>query len=73
MKRVVVADDHSLFLDGITSLLEAVGYEVLEQAGNGRQALDAVRRHHPDLVLLDITMPDMDGLATLEVIKDEFR
>jgi len=71
MNRVVVADDHSLFLDGITSLLEAVGYEIVEQASNGRQALEAVRHHRPDLVLLDITMPEMDGLETLGAIKEE--
>ena len=72
MKRVVVADDHSLFLDGITSLLEAVGYDIVAQASNGRLAVEAVREKHPDLVLLDITMPEMDGLEALAVIKDEF-
>jgi DNA-binding NarL/FixJ family response regulator len=72
MKRVVVADDHSLFLDGITSLLEAVGYDIVAQASNGRLAVDAVREKHPDLVLLDITMPEMDGLEALVVIKAEF-
>jgi DNA-binding NarL/FixJ family response regulator len=71
LKRVVVADDHSLFLDGITSLLEAVGYEIVGQASNGKLALEAVRRFHPDLVLLDISMPEMDGLETLQIIKSE--
>ena len=69
--RVVVADDHSLFRDGITSLLEAAGYEVVEQASNGKEALDAVRRSHPDLVLLDIVMPEMEGLCALQQIKEE--
>ena len=72
MKRVVVADDHSLFLDGITSLLEAVGYEIVAQASNGRLAVEAVREKHPDLVLLDITMPEMSGLEALEIIHAEF-
>ena len=72
MKRVVVADDHSLFLDGITSLLEAVGYEIVAQASNGRMAVEAVRDKRPDLVLLDITMPEMNGLEALEIIKVEF-
>ena len=71
-KRVVVADDHSLFLDGITSFLEAVGYEIVEQASNGRLALEAVRRFQPDLVLLDITMPEMNGLEALKAIKSEY-
>ncbi len=72
MKRVIVADDHSLFRDGITSLLEAAGYEVVEQVGDGEMAIDAVRRLNPDLILLDITMPQKDGIEALQVIKDEY-
>jgi DNA-binding NarL/FixJ family response regulator len=70
--RVVVADDHSLFRDGITSLLEAAGYEIVEQCGDGQEAVEAVRRLHPDLVLLDISMPKMGGLEALQLIKSEF-
>jgi DNA-binding NarL/FixJ family response regulator len=69
--RVVVADDHSLFRDGITSLLEAAGYEVVEQCGDGQEAVEAVKRLQPDLVLLDISMPKMGGLEALELIKAE--
>jgi DNA-binding NarL/FixJ family response regulator len=69
--RVVVADDHSLFRDGITSLLEAVGYEIVEQCGDGQAAVEAVQRLHPDLVLLDISMPKMGGLEALQLIKAE--
>ena len=70
--RVVVADDHSLFRDGITSLLEAAGYEVVEQSNDGQGAVEAVRSTNPDLVLLDISMPKMDGLEALQVIKSEY-
>jgi DNA-binding NarL/FixJ family response regulator len=70
--RVVVSDDHSLFRDGITSLLEAAGYDVVEQCSDGQGAVDAVRRFHPDMVLLDISMPNMDGLEALQIIKAEF-
>lgn len=70
--RVIVADDHSLFRDGITSLLEAAGYEVVEQVGNGELAIEAVRRHRPDLVLLDIKMPVVNGIEALKVIRSEF-
>lgn len=70
--RIVVADDHSLFRDGITSLLEAAGYEVVEQSSDGQEAIEAVRRFHPDLVLLDISMPQMGGLEALHLIKAEF-
>lgn len=70
--RVVVADDHSLFRDGITSLLEAAGYEVVEQSSDGQEAVEAVRRFRPDLVLMDISMPKMGGLEALKLIKTEF-
>ena len=70
--RVVVADDHSLFRDGITSLLEAAGFDVVDQGNDGQEALEAVRKTHPDLVLLDISMPKMNGLEALHLIKAEF-
>jgi DNA-binding NarL/FixJ family response regulator len=70
--RVVVADDHSLFRDGITSLLEAAGYDVVDQGNDGQEAVEAVRKTLPDLVLLDISMPKMNGLEALHLIKAEF-
>lgn len=69
--RVLVADDHSLFRDGITSLLEAAGFEVVGQAGDGQAAVEAALRLRPDLVLLDITMPQLSGLEALRLIKRE--
>ncbi len=68
--RVIVADDHSLFRDGVVSLLEAAGFEVVGQAGDGAQAVALVQQLHPDLVLLDITMPRMGGLEALRQIRD---
>ena len=70
--RVVVADDHSLFRDGIISFLEAADFEVVAQVGNGAQAVAAVRSYRPDLALLDISMPEMNGLDALRQIKEEF-
>ncbi|MBM3144222.1 MAG: response regulator transcription factor [Chloroflexi bacterium] len=70
--RVIVADDHSLFRDGIISLLEAAEYEVVAQVGDGMAAVEAVRRYRPDLALLDISMPEMNGLEALRKIKNEF-
>lgn len=67
--RVLVADDHSLFRDGIISLLEAAGFEVVGQAGNGYAAVEECLRLHPDLVLMDISMPEMNGLEALRQIK----
>jgi DNA-binding NarL/FixJ family response regulator len=70
--RIVLADDHSLFRDGIASLLEQAGYEVVAQANSGQTALEVVRKHKPDLVLLDILMSGMGGIETLQIIKNEF-
>jgi len=67
--RVLVADDHSLFRDGIISLLEAAGFEVVGQVGDGQAAVEAALRLRPDVVLLDITMPQMSGLEALRLIK----
>ena len=69
--RVLVVDDHSLFRDGIVSLLEAAGYVVVGQAGDGQAAIEAARRTQPDLVLMDITMPHMSGLEALRQIRVE--
>jgi DNA-binding NarL/FixJ family response regulator len=69
--RVLVADDHSLFRDGIISLLEAAGFVVVGQVGDGQAALEATRRLHPDLVLMDIAMPRTSGLEALRQIKQE--
>jgi DNA-binding NarL/FixJ family response regulator len=69
--RVLVVDDHPLFCDGITSLLESAGFTVVGQVGDGREAVEATLRLCPDLVLLDIAMPRMGGLEALRVIKKE--
>ncbi|MGX1366132.1 DNA-binding NarL/FixJ family response regulator [Streptomyces canus] len=61
--RVVVADDQELVRSGFTMILQAQqDIEVVAEAGDGAEAVDAVRRHTPDVLLLDIRMPVMDGL-----------
>jgi DNA-binding NarL/FixJ family response regulator len=70
--RVVLADDHTLVRAGIRTLLESIeGVEVVGEASNGREALELVRKHEPDLVLLDIGMKEMDGLQAAAAIKQE--
>jgi DNA-binding NarL/FixJ family response regulator len=60
---VVLADDHTLVRAGIRSLLESIGgVEVLAETGDGQEALRLVETHRPDLVLLDITLPGLNGL-----------
>src|SRR5262249_60602377 len=68
--KVVLADDHQLMLSGIRRALEADGgFEIVGETQNGAQVLPLVARTQPDLVLLDLRMPNMDGLACLDAIK----
>ena len=61
--RVILADDHDLVRAGIRSLLENLaGIEIVAEAGNGREALRLSETHHPDVVLMDIMMPELNGL-----------
>jgi two-component system nitrate/nitrite response regulator NarL len=69
--RVLVADDHALFRDGIVSLLEAAGFDVVGQVGDGRAAVEAALLLNPDLVLLDIALRVLSGLEALRLIKEE--
>lgn len=70
MIRVVVAEDHILVRQGIVKLLEGAGdIEVVGEADNGRAALTAIKAARPDVLVLDLTMPKLDGLDTLAEIK----
>lgn len=69
--RVLLADDHPLFRDGVAALLQARGYEVVGQASDGVEALELVRQLRPDLVLMDIHMPHLNGLEATRVISAE--
>ena len=69
--RLVIADDHALFRDGLRSLLEAHGFTILAEARDGREAVSACRDHVPDVVLMDISMPAMTGLEATRVISAE--
>jgi DNA-binding NarL/FixJ family response regulator len=71
--RVLIADDHRLMVEGTKQALErAGGFEVVGEAVNGVQVLPLVRRLKPELVLLDLRMPQMDGLTCLAKVRKEF-
>jgi DNA-binding NarL/FixJ family response regulator len=69
--RVLVADDHALFRDGLRSLLSARGVEVVAEAENGRLAVELCRELDPEIVLMDLFMPEMDGLAATRILSAE--
>lgn len=72
MIRVLIADDHSILRRGLAQIIaETADMQVCGEAGNGAQAVKFAREHPVDVVLLDITMPDRNGLDTLKQLKKE--
>lgn len=72
--RLVVVDDHALFRAGLVSLLTSIPeFEIVGEAGDGRQALAVVREEKPDVVLLDVNMPVMGGVEMVEALQENDR
>ena len=69
--RVVVAEDEAIIRLDLAEMLGEVGYEVVGQASNGEQAVELTREHHPDLVIMDVKMPVLDGISAAEEIGKE--
>jgi DNA-binding NarL/FixJ family response regulator len=71
--KIIIADDHPLLVDGLRRMLEEMeDVQVAEPVGNGRQLLARLRGQVVDMVLLDLHMPQLDGLETLKVLQKEF-
>ncbi|MGH7501684.1 MAG: response regulator [Longimicrobiales bacterium] len=69
--RVLVADDHTVVREGIRSVLEAVpGFEIVAEVGTGAAALDRIAADHPDVAILDISMPDINGLDVVRQTRE---
>ena len=66
---ILIADDHSMVREGLRSMLNAPGFQVVGEASNGREAVSKAEACDPDVVLMDIRMPDMDGIEALRAIK----
>ena len=70
--RVFIADDHALVRTGFRSLLEKLGFQVIGEARNGNEALQMIQSLRPDIVLMDIAMPELNGLEATTRITSEF-
>lgn len=70
--RVVLADDHQILRDGIRRGLENAGETVVGEANNGEEAVQVVRETNPDVVLMDLSMPVLDGVSATRLISEEF-
>ena len=69
--RVVIADDESIIRLDLKETLQRLGHQVVAEAGDGRTALELVRQHRPDLVVLDVKMPELDGIDAAKEIAAE--
>ena len=69
--RIVIAEDEALIRLDLAEMLEEAGYEVVAQVGNGVQAVEAIREHRPDLAIMDIKMPELDGISAAATVGEE--
>jgi DNA-binding NarL/FixJ family response regulator len=71
--RVLSVDDHPLLREGIAALIgNQSDMQLIGEAANGREALEQFRKHHPDITLMDLQMPDMSGIDAISAIRGEF-
>lgn len=69
--RVIIIDDHALFRDGLKGLLEQRSIDVAGMAADGKDGIELAKQIQPDIILLDLRMPNMSGLDTLPVLRSE--
>jgi len=70
MARVLIADDSQFMRNILKNIIQKAGHEIVGEASNGREAVELFRTLNPDLVMLDIVMPEMDGLEALKKIME---
>lgn len=70
-KRILIADDESIILMDLREMLNNLGYLVVGEANDGRSAVNMARELRPDLVVMDIKMPDMDGIEAAKLLTEE--
>jgi len=67
--RMLIVDDHPLTRDGLAALLAGHGFDIVGEASGGHEAIERARELQPDVVLLDLSMPDLDGLSALPLLR----
>jgi DNA-binding NarL/FixJ family response regulator len=71
--RILAADDHAIVRDGIASLIGTQSdMQLVAEASDGREAVEQFRKHHPDITLMDLQMPNMSGIDAINAIRGEF-
>lgn len=70
MATILVCDDAMFMRQSLIQMLKPAGHQVIAEAGNGLECIEQYKLHKPDIVLMDITMPDMDGLTALKKLKE---
>ncbi|MDY3739591.1 MAG: response regulator [Selenomonadaceae bacterium] len=70
-QRIVIADNESIIRMDLRELLEEAGHQVVGEGANGKKAVELARKLKPDLIILDIKMPEMDGITAAKIIDDE--
>lgn len=70
MAKILICDDAMFMRTSIRKMVEAEGFQVVAEAGDGAECITSYQIYHPDLVLMDITMPDMDGITATQKIME---
>jgi two-component system response regulator DegU len=71
--KIVLVDDHTIVRDGIKSTLkDQKNFKIIGEAGNGKEAVELVKKTEPDVVIMDISMPDMNGIEATDIISKKF-
>jgi len=71
--KMIIADDHDIFLDGLISIFEKEKlFNIIDKANNGLELLECLKNQHPDIILIDIQMPKMNGIEATKIIKEKY-
>lgn len=70
MAKIIIVDDAAFMRLNLKQIMEGLGHEVIAEAENGKEAIEKYKNKKPDIIFMDITMPEMDGIEAVEKIKE---